>query len=349
MFFYMWYNVVRMEDYVIMSKVTILGTGAWGIALGMLIIHNGHEVTMWSKFSEEIDELKNTRESKKYLPGVKIPESINFTTELDSVKDAQVVLLAVPSFAIADVCGQIKSLINTDTLILNAGKGLEPNSGARFSQIISDILEREDSVVALSGPTHAEEVAVGIPSSVVVACQDIKKAEAAQDLLMSEYMRVYVNNDVVGVELGGALKNIIALCAGICDGLDMGDNTKAALITRGLAEITRLGMAMGGKPETFLGLAGIGDLCVTCYSKHSRNNRAGRLIGKGIEPKEAIKQIGTVEGFYALETVYKLSKDMNVEMPIISECYNIFNNGLSPVDAISHLMLRPKRSETIEK
>ncbi len=347
MFFNMWYNVMRMEEYA-MSKVTILGTGAWGIALGMLIEHNGHELTMWSKFSDEIDELKNSRESKKYLPGVKIPESIYFTDNLDCVKDAEVVLLAVPSFAIADVCREIKTLINPDALILNAGKGLEPNSGVRFSQIISDILERENSVVALSGPTHAEEVAIGIPSSVVVACQDIKKAEAAQDLLMSEYMRAYVNSDIVGVELGGALKNIIALCAGICDGLDMGDNTKAALITRGLAEITRLGMAMGGKPETFLGLAGMGDLCVTCYSKHSRNNRAGRLIGEGIEPKKAIEQIGTVEGFYALETVYKLSKDMNVEMPIISECYNIFNNGLSPIEAISHLMLRPKKSEKIE-
>ncbi len=342
-----WYNVCRMEEYV-MSKVTILGTGAWGIALGLLIKRNGHELTMWSKFTEEIDELKKTRESKKYLPGVKIPESINFTNSLDCVRDAQVVLLAVPSFAIADVCRDIKELIAPDALILNAGKGLEPNSGVRFSQIISEILDREKSIVALSGPTHAEEVAIGIPSSVVVACEDIKKAEAAQDLLMSEQMRAYVNTDVVGVELGGALKNIIALCAGICDGLNMGDNTKAALVTRGLAEITRLGIAMGGCAETFLGLAGMGDLVVTCYSKHSRNNRAGRLIGQGLKPQKAIEQIGTVEGYYALNTAYKLSKALCVEMPIISECYNIFNNGVSPNEAISHLMLRPKKSEKIE-
>ncbi len=331
-----------------MSKVTILGTGAWGIALGILIESNGHELTMWSKFPEEINELNITRESKKLLPGVKIPDSINFTTSLDCVRDAEVVLLAVPSFAIADVCKQIKDLLSPDALILNAGKGLEPNSGARFSQIISDILGIKDSVVALSGPTHAEEVAVGIPSSVVVACKDTAKAEAAQDLLMCERMRAYVNNDVVGVELGGALKNIIALCAGICDGLNMGDNTKAALITRGLAEITRLGIAMGGLSETFLGLAGMGDLVVTCYSKHSRNNRAGRLIGRGVAPDKAIAEVGTVEGYFALETAYKLSRELNVEMPIISECYNVFNNGVSPEEAISHLMLRPKRSEKIE-
>lgn len=332
-----------------MSKVTILGTGAWGIALGMLLEHNGHELTMWSKFSQEIEELKTTRESKKYLPGVKIPEAILFTDSLDSVKDADVVLLAVPSFAIADVCREIKDIINPNALILNAGKGLEPNSGVRFSQIISEILNKKDSVVALSGPTHAEEVARKIPSSVVVACESVEKAQAAQDLLMSDYMRVYVNTDIVGVELGGALKNIVALCAGICDGLNMGDNSKAALITRALAEITRLGIAMGGKAETFLGLAGMGDLVVTCYSEHSRNNRAGRLIGQGVEPKKAIEQIGTVEGFFALGTAYKLSKDMNVEMPIIEECYNIFNNGLSPLDAIGHLMNRPKKTEMIEQ
>ncbi len=345
--FIMWYNVRRMEEYA-MSKVTILGTGAWGLALGILIEHNGHELTMWSKYSEEIDELNAKRESVKYLPGVKIPEGICFTNDINCVKDTQVVLLAVPSFAIADVCKEIKPLIKSDTLILNAGKGLEPNSGARFSQIISDILEIENSVVALSGPTHAEEVARGIPSSVVVACKDITKAEAAQDLLMSEYMRVYVNTDVVGVELGGALKNIIALCAGICDGLGMGDNSKAALVTRGLAEMTRLGIAMGGNAETFMGLAGMGDLIVTCYSKHSRNNRAGRLIAQGIAPQKVIEQIGTVEGFYALKTVYKLSKDLNVEMPIICECFDIFNNGATPDSAAMHLMLRPKKTETIE-
>lgn len=328
-----------------MSKISILGTGAWGIALAILLDNNGHNVIMWSKFENEVEELNKYRESKTFLPDVKIPKSINFTVDINCVKNADVVLLAVPSFAISDICDKIKNLISDNTLILNAGKGLEPNSGLRFSQIISDKLKRENGIVVLSGPTHAEEVGKKIPSSIVAASTDKNSAVIAQDLLMSDYMRVYVNTDVVGVELGGALKNIIALCAGICDGCGLGDNTKAALMTRGLAEITNLGIAMGGKAETFLGLAGVGDLIVTCCSRHSRNHEAGYLIGSGISPQEAIKKIGTVEGYYALKTTYNLSKQLNIEMPIINECYEIFENNLSVSDAVSHLMTRPKKFE----
>lgn len=328
-------------------KVFVLGTGAWGIALSILLENNGNNVTMWSAFENEISEITRTRENSRVLPGVKIPDRIKLTTDISEVKTYDAVLLSVPSFAIKDVCEQIKPYISDDMLIINAGKGLEPSSGKRFSQIISETLG-VDGIVAISGPTHAEEVSKKVPTSIVAASNIPEKAAKAQDLLMSDYMRVYINDDTVGVELGGALKNIIALCAGICDGIGMGDNTKAALITRGLHEISKLGIAMGGKAETFMGLAGIGDLVVTCCSVHSRNHKAGVLIGKGTSASDAIKEVGTVEGFYALETTYSLAKRLNVEMPIVNACHDIFANGLAPEDAVKMLMNRPKKSEALQ-
>ncbi len=341
--------MVKYIDYrevTALSKISILGTGSWGIAIGILLNNNGNNVSMWSAFPEEIAELNKYHEHKKLLPGVIIPDSVNFTTDIHCVIDSDVVIFAVPSFAINSVCELIKPYITDDMLIINAGKGLEPKTGKRFTQIIAEALCHKN-IVAISGPTHAEEVARKIPTSIVAASASEECAKAAQDILMSPYMRVYTNTDVIGVELGGALKNIIALCAGICDGVGLGDNTKAALITRGLAEITRLGIALGGKAETFMGLAGMGDLIVTCCSELSRNHKAGYLIGTGVPAKEAIAKVGTVEGFYALDVAYNLSKRYNVEMPIINECHRIFNDGISPVFAIEELMKRPKKSELI--
>lgn len=328
-----------------MAKIVVMGAGGWGTALAVTACQYGHEVTLWSAFPEEVESIRRHGEHKKLLPGVPVSPEILLTDALDPVEEAELVILAVPSFAVGQTAGRLAGRLRAGTLVANAGKGLEENTFRRFTEVIAEALPQA-RVTAISGPSHAEEVARGVPTSVVSAARDIAAAEEVQELLMSPRLRIYVTDDIVGVELGGALKNVVALAAGVCDGLDMGDNTKAALMTRGLAEMARLGTAMGARTETFAGLTGMGDLIVTCGSMHSRNHRAGILIGQGLSPQEAIARVGTVEGYLAAKTAWQLAERMQVEMPIVEQCYRVCYEGVSPKEAIRSLMARPKRHES---
>lgn len=323
-----------------MAKVTVLGAGGWGTALAVTAARMGHAVTLWSPFEEEVASIRRNGQHITLLPGIAVPPSVLLTTQLSTITDADLVILAVPSFAISETVERMKPFIRKDALIANAGKGIEEHTSRRFTQVIEEALPQA-AVVALSGPSHAEEVGRRVPTLLVAAARDIRQAERVQEILLSDALRIYTSDDVIGAELGGALKNVIALAAGICDGLQMGDNTKAALMTRGLAEIARLGVQMGAKATTFAGLTGMGDLIVTCGSMHSRNRRAGILIGQGISPKEAVRQVGTVEGYLAAKTAYRLSVQEGVPMPITETCYRICYEDYSPRDAVQALMSRP--------
>lgn len=323
-----------------MSKIAVLGSGGWGTALAVMAARMGHEVSLWSAFEEEINAIRRHGQHTKLLPGIAVPPSINLTTDMACVQDAALIILAVPSFAIGETAQKLSGYVSSGTLIANAGKGIEEDSCRRFSQVIEEALPQA-SVVVLSGPSHAEEVGRGVPTSLVAACADLEKAERVQDLLINDTLRIYTSSDVIGAELGGALKNVIALAAGICDGLQMGDNAKAALMTRGLAEIARLGVKMGAESYTFAGLTGMGDLIVTCGSMHSRNRRAGILIGQGVSPSEAVRQVGTVEGYLAAATAHHLAQKEQVPMPITELCYRICYKGYSPREAVQMLMSRP--------
>ncbi len=325
-------------------KIAILGSGGWGTALGMLLVRGGNEVCLWSAFEKEIETIKKTGENP-LLKGVKIPDEMQLTSDMEqALKSADAVVIAVPSHVVKHVCEQMKAY-TVPALVICVAKGFEEDSLTRLSVVIENTLGISD-VVVLSGPTHAEEVARGVPTAIVAACGNLKKAEQVQDLFMSPVFRVYTNPDVAGVEVSGALKNVIALCAGISDGIGFGDNTKAALMTRGMAEIIRLGKAMGGKAETFAGLTGIGDLIVTCTSMHSRNRRAGILIGKGENADEAKKDVGmVVEGIKTCKSAYQLAKKYGVEMPIVQTAYEVLYNGKNPKDAVYSLMMRDKKQE----
>ncbi len=326
-----------------MKDIVILGTGGWGTALGILLLDNGFSVTMWSPFQKELDVLKNTKENP-LLKGVKIPDEIVFTNTLDCVNDADLLVIAVPSHVVKSVCNQLKNFSNLP-IIVSVAKGFEKETDERLSVVIKNTLNT-DKVVILSGPTHAEEVARKVPTTIVAACENDSYAKIVQSVFMNENMRVYTNNDVTGVEVAGALKNVIALCAGISDGCGFGDNTKAALMTRGLKEISRLGVAMGGRSETFMGLTGVGDLIVTCTSMLSRNRRAGMLIGKGYTPQEAVNEVKmVVEGITACNCAYRLAKKTGVEMPIVETAYSVLNDGVKPSDAVRTLMMRDKKAE----
>ncbi len=327
------------------AAIAVLGAGGWGTALAIMADKYGHRVSLWSPFEQEVAAIRRFDEHKKLLPGVPVPPSIRLTSDLSCVQGARLVILAVPSFAIAETAAKLSPYLAPGTLVANAGKGLEAGTHRRFTQVIAEALPCA-RVAALSGPSHAEEVARGVPTSVISASQDIAAAEEVQELLMNPRFRVYASDDVTGVELGGALKNVIALAAGICDGLEIGDNTKAALMTRGLAEIARLGLALGARAETFAGLSGMGDLIVTCGSLHSRNRRAGILIGQGRTPQEAVRQVGTVEGYHAALAGWELAQSLHVEMPITEQCYAVCYQGQPPREAISRLMERPRRRET---
>lgn len=323
-----------------MAEISVLGAGGWGTALAVIANRHGHTVTLWSPFQEEVESIRRHGQHLKLLPNIAVSPSIRLTADIAAAARADLLILAVPSFAVASTARRLRPFVRQDTVIANAGKGLEENSFCRFTEVI----ERElpgVTAVALSGPSHAEEVGRGIPTVVVSASHDIAAAQTVQKLLMNPSFRIYTCEDVVGVELGGALKNVIALAAGICDGLDMGDNTKAALMTRGLAEIARLGVSLGANSATFAGLSGMGDLIVTCGSMHSRNRRAGILIGQGMPPEEAVKTVGTVEGYFAAKTAFSLSQKTGVEMPITEACYRICYEGFPPERAVSALMQRP--------
>ena len=311
------------------KKIGVLGAGTWGIALARMLCNSGHEITVWSALKEEVVSLASTRRQKN-LPGCVIPDAIRFTDDIREVcTDKDVLLFAVPSVYVRSTTAQAAPYIHDSQIIVDVAKGMEADTLFSMSEVIRDELSRHGDhdglkIVALSGPTHAEEVAMDLPTTIVSACEDIDTAETIQEIFMNTCMRVYTNTDVKGVELCGALKNIIALAAGISEGLGYGDNTKAALITRGLAEMLRLGLAMGCLEQTFSGLAGMGDLIVTATSRHSRNNRCGCLIGQGLKPEDAIKQVGmVVEGVNALPAAMKLAQKYNVEMPITDAIYNI--------------------------
>ena len=326
-----------------MANITVLGCG-FGTALAVMLNSYGHKVTAWSKYQTEIDTILKDREQKKLLPGIKIPESIKFTADPPCVKGADIIIVAIPSTFVRDGVSRVKEYVSPESVILNVGKGLEDNTFNRLSQVISEELPN-NPVAVMAGPCHAEEVGRNVPTSVVVACDRPEKAEYIQETLMNPNFRIYVNEDVIGCETAPALKNPIALCCGIVEGMGIGDNTLAALMTRGLTEITRLGVAMGARWETFTGLAGVGDLVVTCTSVHSRNHRAGILIGQGVPVEEAIKQVGTVEGYTCCRIVHRLSKQKGVQMPIIDRLYNVCFEGGSPRESVGSLMGRPKKNE----
>lgn len=328
-----------------MAKVLVLGAGGWGTAFSVMCCANGHEVTMWSPFEAEIETLRREGEHKKLLPGVKLPCELKLTSDISQAKNADVVVFAVPSSAVKQTAVRLKGIVKPTQLILNLAKGLEEES----LELLCDVIEEETGCPAaiLSGPSHAEEVSRGVPTAVVVASKSEENAMALQDLFMNPVFRIYVSPDVVGVETGGSFKNIIALAAGICDGLKLGDNTKAALITRGMAEIARLGVSLGASAQTFAGLAGIGDLIVTCTSVHSRNRRAGMYIGEGMTAKEAVEKVGmTVEGYKTTQAAYRLAQRQGIDMPIVTECYHVLFEDKDPKQAINDLMGRRKKHET---
>jgi len=332
-----------------MAKVSILGAGAWGTAIAMLLGNNGHKVTLWSALASEVEILRKERELKDKLPGVKLPDSVLISDNLeDACKDKDLIVFAVASPFVRRTAQMAKPFIIDNQKIVNVGKGIEETT----LDTLTDILKEEFSgadIAVLSGPSHAEEVSKGIPTSCVVGADSKATAYFIQDVFMSERFRVYTSPDVIGIELGGSLKNVIALAAGIADGLGFGDNTKAALMTRGIAEISRLGIAMGGKMETFAGLSGVGDLFVTCTSKHSRNRNAGYLIGRGYSVQAAmdeVKQI--VEGVYSAKAALELAKKNNIEMPIVEQINLVLFENKSAEEAVTDLLLRDKRREYTE-
>ena len=334
-----------------MSLIGILGAGTWGTALARMLVNSNHDVTVWSALPQEIDELSEKRIHPK-LPGVVLPDSLKFTKDISQAcVGKEMIIFAVPSPFIRSTAKSACEFLSNGQIIVSVAKGVEKDTLFTMTEVIRDELNKcncqaEVSLAALSGPTHAEEVAIDLPSTIVSACEDMETAERVQDVFMNTFMRVYTNPDIKGVELCGAMKNIIALASGILVGLGYGDNIKAALITRGMAEITRLGIAMGCLPQTFYGLAGIGDLIVTATSVHSRNNKCGQYIGQGIPTDEAVKKVGmVVEGINAIPAAMKLKNEYKVEMPIIDAVNEVVNQGISPKDVITQLMIRDKKNE----
>ncbi len=329
-----------------MADISIIGAGSWGIALAVLLHKNGHHVTVWSVIEAEIRMLQTEREHKDKLPGVKLPEDMVFTTDLEqAVKGAEVLVLAVPSPYTRSTSHSMASLVKEGQVIVNVAKGIEEKTLLTLSQIIEEEIPQAN-VAVLSGPSHAEEVGRGIPTTIVVGAKDKETADYLQNIFMNEVFRVYISPDVLGIELGAALKNVVALAAGIADGLGYGDNTKAALITRGITEIARLGVAMGGRFETFCGLTGIGDLIVTCASMHSRNRRAGILIGQGYTMKQAMDEVKmVVEGVYSAKAAMGLAKKFDVQLPIIEQVNAVLFEGQLADEAVKNLMLRDKKIE----
>lgn len=332
-----------------MNKVAVLGAGSWGNALSIVLADNNHDIRLWTHRKEQAAEINETHRNENYLQ-VDLPHNLKAYYDLqEAIQDVEAIVLVVPSSAIREVCQQLKDILPEGVTIVHASKGIEPHSLKRISQIISEELPtyKEDDIVILSGPSHAEEVALRHPTTVTVASKNEEKANLVQNLFINSAFRVYTSKDVIGVELGGALKNIIALGAGISDGLGFGDNAKAALITRGLAEITRLGTAMGANPLTFLGLCGVGDLIVTSTSQHSRNWRAGEALGKGKSLDTILDEMGmVVEGVRTTKAAHLLSKEVQVEMPITDGLYDILFNNKEPKVVVGQLMNRERKEET---
>lgn len=330
-----------------MAKVSVIGAGSWGTALAMLLAGNGHDTILWSHREEQAAELSKNREHKEKLPGVILPEELKITSNLElAAKERDVLVLAVPSVAVRETSKKLKACLLPGQLIVNVAKGIEAHTLTTLTDMIEEELPGVHACV-LSGPSHAEEVSRGLPTTCVVGARDKKTAEYLQNIFMSPVFRVYISPDILGIELGGALKNVIALAAGTADGLGYGDNTKAALITRGITEIVRLGVAMGAKAETFYGLSGIGDLIVTCASKHSRNRKAGYLMGQGRTMEQAMTEVKmVVEGVYSAKAGLELSRKYQVEMPIIEQVNQVLFEGKEPGEAVRELMVRDKKIES---
>lgn len=327
-------------------KISVIGSGGWGTAVTLLLCSKGYEVCLWSYLDEESKRLEKDRENKEFLPGIGFGDyNITFTSDISvAVSFGEILVCAVPSKAVPSIAREMGKYANGKTVV-NISKGIDEEKLCRLSETLSFYMP-SSSVAVLSGPSHAEEVAREIPTTAVIACEDSDCAKELQKVFMTPYFRVYTNSDIIGVEIGGALKNIIALCAGITDGLGYGDNTKAALMTRGIHEITRLGVYLGAKKETFSGLSGIGDLIVTCTSMHSRNRRAGILIGQGKSLAEALDEVHmTVEGVCATQAAYKLAKKCGVEMPIVNAAYRVLFENADPRGEVLSLMLREGKSE----
>ena len=331
-----------------MAKISVIGSGGWGIALTILLYKNGHDLTIWSFDKREAEELKTTRENKTKLPNILLPEDIKVTDNLkEAVDNKDVLILAVPSKAIRSVSKSLKDIIKDNQIIVNVAKGLEEDTLKTMTDIIEEELkDKNPKVAVLSGPSHAEEVGRGIPTTCVVSAHNKELTLYLQNIFMNPSFRVYTSPDMLGVEIGGALKNVIALAAGIADGLNYGDNTKAALITRGIKEISLLGVAMGGEQSTFYGLTGLGDLIVTCASMHSRNRRAGILLGQGKTLDEAIKEVNmVVEGVYSAKSALMAAKKYNVEIPIIEQVNAVLFENKNAAEAVNELMIRDKKLE----
>lgn len=329
-----------------MANLGVVGAGSWGTALALVLEKNGHQVTLWSSREEKAEELRKLRENVDKLPGVKLPETLEITSDIEAaVKDKELVVLGVPSLYIRSTAAKMAPYVHEGQIIVNVSKGIEESTLSTMTEVILEEIPGGD-VAVLSGPSHAEEVSRSIPTTVVAGAKTRKTAEKIQSIFMNETFRVYTSPDMLGIEIGGALKNVIALAAGITDGLGFGDNTKAALITRGIAEMSRLGVAMGGYQETFSGLAGMGDLIVTCASRHSRNRKAGYLIGQGYSMKEAMDEVKmVVEGVYSAKAALKLAEKYYVRLPIIEQVNAVLFDGKEAKEAVRELMVRDGKTE----
>ncbi len=325
-------------------KTAVVGSGAWGTALAIRLCKNGHDVTMWTYEKELIPQMTQERHNIR-LPGAVLPKELKVSGDYACVEGCKLVVIASPSFPLRSVCRGVAPYIDEDAVVVSVTKGLEAETHKRMSIVVAE--ETGKNVVALTGPSHAEEVSVDLPTGLLAASADQRLAEFVQDAFMADTLRVYTSPDPVGAELGAALKNVIALCAGITDGMGCGDNTKAMLMTRGLTETARLGVALGAKKETFAGLAGVGDLIVTCTSMHSRNRRAGILIGQGKSAQAAMEEVGAVvEGYYATKSAYELGKAMGIDMPITEAAYKVLYEGVDVKQAFMSLLTRQRKAES---
>ena len=324
-------------------KIAVVGSGAWGTALAIRLHKNGHDVTIWT-FEKELIEQMNTTRRNPRLPGAVLPEGLKISPDYSCVAGCPLVVMASPSFPIRSVCRGIAPYLDENAVVVSVTKGIENGTLMRMSQVVEE--ETKRNVVVLTGPSHAEEVALDVPTGCLAACENKELAEFVQDTFMSDTFRIYTSPDPVGAELGAALKNVIALCAGVTDGLGCGDNTKAMLMTRGLTEMARLGVSMGAQKDTFAGLSGVGDLIVTCTSMHSRNRRAGILIGQGKSVDEAMKEVGAVvEGYYAAKSAWDLCQKQGIDMPIVRAAYEVLYEGASAREAVHNLLIRQRKAE----
>lgn len=326
-------------------KTAVIGSGAWGTALATLLCKNGHDTTLWCRSEARAAEIRTSRINPR-LPQVRLPDNLVLSASPECVRGCRMVVIACPSFPIRSVCRTVAPYIGQDAVVVSVTKGIEEGTLLRMSQVVAQETGHE-KIVALTGPCHAEEVATGLPTGCLAACAQREMAELVQDAFMSDTFRVYTSPDIIGAELGGALKNVIALCSGVVAGMGFGDNTKAMLMTRGLTEMARLGVSLGAQKDTLAGLSGIGDLIVTCTSLHSRNNRAGILIGQGLSPQEAMEQVGAVvEGYYAAKSAWELCRKQQVDMPIIHAAYQVLYENVDARKAVAALLTRQRKAES---